>query len=203
MFFRAAYLFGFKPWDSGVPPPELVAVVEGPGRLAPGKALDLGCGTGTNCVYLAQHGWRATGVDFVPRAIGMARRKAEEARVSPQFVSGDVTRLGSLGIGDGYGLLFDLGCFHSIPDAQRDGYVRGATHAAAPGAMLLMFGFVRRDKGSRWGPRGVAPGEVGHRFAAGWDLLSEVQGRPFMGADARWFHLRRRPDEAGALQAAE
>ena len=28
-FFRAAYLVGFKPWDSGVPPPKLIAVVEG------------------------------------------------------------------------------------------------------------------------------------------------------------------------------
>lgn len=115
VFFRAAYLLGFKPWDSGVPPPKLVAAVEGPERVTPGKALDLGCGTGTNCVYLAQHGWQATGVDFVPRAIAMARWKAEAAAVSPRLVVGDVTRLGSLGIGTGYGLLLDLGCFHSIP----------------------------------------------------------------------------------------
>src|SRR6266852_7972549 len=45
-FFRAAYLVGFKPWDSGVPPPQLVAVVEGSDALLPQKALDLGCGTG-------------------------------------------------------------------------------------------------------------------------------------------------------------
>jgi len=50
VFFRAAYLFGFKPWDTGVPPPELVSVVEGNDRLVPGKALDLGCGTGTNSI---------------------------------------------------------------------------------------------------------------------------------------------------------
>src|SRR5438132_11612963 len=64
-FFQLAYLVGFKPWDSGVPPPELVEVVEGPQALEPGRALDLGCGTGTNCIYLAEHGWDATGVDFV------------------------------------------------------------------------------------------------------------------------------------------
>jgi hypothetical protein len=67
LFFRAAYLFGFKPWGSGVQPPELVSVVEGHESLVPGKALDLSCGTGTNCVYLAQHLWDATGIDFVPR----------------------------------------------------------------------------------------------------------------------------------------
>src|SRR5438128_3257238 len=120
MFFRAAYLFGFKPWDSGVPPPELVSVVEGPERLTPGHALDLGCGTGTNSIYLAQHGWQTTGIDFVPRAINAARRKAAAAGVSPRFIVGDVTRLTELGVGSGYDLLLDLGCFHSIPETGRD-----------------------------------------------------------------------------------
>ena len=74
-FFRAAYLVGFKPWDSGVPPPQLVAVVEGSDALLPQKALDLGCGTGTNSIYMARHGWDVTGIDFVPRAVSIAPDK--------------------------------------------------------------------------------------------------------------------------------
>src|SRR5260370_14518015 len=85
--------------DTGVSPPELVSVVEGPGKLEPGKALDLGCGTGTNSIYLARHGWETTGVDFVPRAIAQARRKAAAAGASPRFLVGDVTRLTDLGMG--------------------------------------------------------------------------------------------------------
>jgi SAM-dependent methyltransferase len=192
VFFRAAYLFGFKPWDSGVPPPELVAVVEGTGALTAGKAIDLGCGTGTNCIYLAQHGWEATGVDFVPRAISAAHQKAIAARVSPRFVVGDVTRLTELGVGDGYGLLFDLGCFHSIPDPGRDSYVSGATKVARPGASMLMFCFLRPAKPRRIGPRGVARGEVAQRFASGWDIIDEEQGRPMLGGDTAWYRLRRR-----------
>ncbi len=190
-FFRAAYLFGFKPWDSGRPPPELVSVVEGKDGLAPGKALDLGCGTGTNCVYLAQHGWEATGVDFVPRAISAARRKAAEARVSPRFIVGDVTRLTELGLGVDYGLLLDLGCFHSIPDAGRDAYVTGATEVAQLGAAMLLFCFVRRAKPPRAGPRGVARGEVARRFASGWEVVAEQEGQPMLGCDAAWYRLRR------------
>ena len=192
VFFRAAYLLGFKPWDSGVPPPELVAVVEGPDRLTPGKALDLGCGTGTNVVYMAKHGWEATGVDFVPRAIGMARRKSESAHVSPRLVVGDVTGLKELGIGNGYGLLLDLGCFHSIPDARRDDYVRGVTGVASPGATMLVFGLVRREKGSRIGPRGLASGEVAQRFVSGWEMIKEEEGQPMLGAGTAWYWLRRR-----------
>ena len=190
---RAAYLFGFKPWDSGVPPPELVAVVEGDDRLPPGKALDLGCGTGTNCIYLAQHGWDVTGVDFVPRAINGARRKAAAAGVSPRLIVGDVTRLSALGVGGGHRLLLDLGCFHSIPDAGRDAYASGATEVAGPGATMLMFCFVRPAKPPRMAPRGVARGEVAQRFASGWELVTEVAGRPMFGSDASWYRLRRQP----------
>jgi SAM-dependent methyltransferase len=192
VFFRAAYLLGFKPWDSGVTPPELVAVVEGPERLMPGKALDLGCGTGTNSIYLSQHGWETTGVDFVPRAVGMARRKAEAAQASPRLLVGDVTRLSDLGVGADYSLLLDLGCFHSIPDGGRDAYVRGATAAARSGAAFLLFCLVRRAKASRLGPRGVEAGEVATRFAAGWDVAAEDQGLPMLGAGTAWYRLRRR-----------
>ena len=192
VFFRAAYLFGFKPWDSGVPPPELVAVVEGNDSLRPSKALDLGCGTGTNSIYMAHHGWEATGVDFVPRAISAARRKATAAGVSPRFLVGDVTRLTELGVGVGYDLLLDLGCFHSIPDAGRDAYVKGATKVAQPSATMLLFCFVRRAKPPRVGPRGVARGEVAQRLASGWEIVAEEEGQPMLGGDTAWYRLRRR-----------
>lgn len=192
LFFRAAYLFGFKPWDSGVPPPELVAVIEGNESLKPGRALDLGCGTGTNCVYMAQHGWEVTGVDFVPRAIGMAKHKAEAAAVSVRFLVGDVTRLPELGIGSGFDLLFDLGCFHSIPDDRRDSYVEGATKVATPGATMLMFGFIRSGGRSRPGPRGLTRTEVADRFSSGWEVVEATQGRPMLGADTFWYTLRRK-----------
>lgn len=191
-FFRAAYLLGFKPWDSGVPPPELVSVVEGPGRLEPGKALDLGCGTGTNCIYMAKHGWEATGVDFVPRAIAQARTKAATAGASPHLIVGDVTRLTELGIGSGYGLLLDLGCFHSIPEAGRDVYVAGASAVASSGATMLLFAMVRRGDPARVGPRGVARGEVARRFASGWEVVGEEIGRPMFGNDTAWYRLRGR-----------
>ncbi|MFD0629748.1 class I SAM-dependent methyltransferase [Streptomyces sanglieri] len=69
------YRDGKPPWDSGITPPELVALIEGPGALMPGRALELGCGTGTNAVYLARHSWRVTAVDLVDRAVRQARRR--------------------------------------------------------------------------------------------------------------------------------
>jgi SAM-dependent methyltransferase len=114
LFFRLAYLVGFKPWDSGIPRPELVEVVEGPRRLPPGRALDLGCGTGTTSIYMASKSWQVTGVDFVPKAIATARARAAAAGTSATFIVGDVTRLHELGLTPGYDLLLDQGCFDSV-----------------------------------------------------------------------------------------
>jgi SAM-dependent methyltransferase len=192
LFFRAAYRFGFKPWDTGISPPELTALVEGPDRLPPGKVLDLGCGTGTNAIYMQQHGWTTTGVDFVPRAINTAKRKATAAGVSPRFLVGDVTRLTELGLDKDFDLLFDLGCFHSIPDEGRDAYVKGATAVARPGATMLLFCFVRREAASsRVGPTSVVRGEVARRFAGGWEIKKEEAGEPFLGMDTAWYRLIR------------
>src|SRR5260370_8315732 len=92
---------------------------------------------------------------------------------------GDVTRLTELGIGTDYSLLLDLGCFHSIPDASRDAYVRGVSALARSGATLLLFGFVRGDgRASRIGPRGLAPAEVAHRFPGDWNAVAKTPCSP-------------------------
>jgi SAM-dependent methyltransferase len=186
LFYRMAYLVGFKPWDSGVTPPELVAVVEGANALPAGKALDLGCGTGTNAIYLAQHSWEVTAIDLTPRAVAAARRKAAAAGARPRILAGDVTRLETLRIGDGFTLLFDLGCYHSIPDVGRDAYARGVTAAAAPGARLLMFGFAPHQM--RFGPTGFTRDELECRFPQ-WTIESAVRGSDRM--ETWWFRLRR------------
>jgi SAM-dependent methyltransferase len=77
------YRLGRPPWDTP-PPAELREAVEGPDALAPGHALDVGCGTGANVIYLATHGWQATGVDFYrwPFAGLVPRHVAYRARIS-------------------------------------------------------------------------------------------------------------------------
>jgi SAM-dependent methyltransferase len=191
VFFRLMYRRGFTPWDSGVSPPELVGVIEGAGRLASGRALDLGCGTGTTSVYMASKGWQVTGVDFVPRPIRVARAKAASAGVSVAFLVGDVTRLHELPIEPGFDLLFDQGCFHSLPDRARPAYVRGVSRMTRSGATSLLYAFGRQPDGHRrrFFPKGITPDEVRALFAD-FEMVEATPGTDPFGS--HWYTLRRR-----------
>jgi SAM-dependent methyltransferase len=182
LIFRLSYLLGFKPWDSGVSPPELVEWVEGPKALAPGRALDIGCGTGTNCAYLLDHGWRVTGIDFVPRAVKAARMKAPGATL----LTGDVTRMDDIAVKGPFDLMLDLGCFHSIPNERRDAYVAGAARVAMPGATFLLFAFGEKGPGGTMAPEA----EIRRRFLSDFDLAEVRAGAPYL--KQTWYRMIRK-----------
>jgi SAM-dependent methyltransferase len=127
------------PWDTGITPPEVEEFVQ---NHSPGRALDLGCGTGTNVIYLTQHGWQAIGVDFVEKAIHHARRKADQARVAAKFYADDVTRLSEI---TGYfDLVLDIGCFHSLSAHAKRVYVANLSRLLVPHGSFLLYGFINR-----------------------------------------------------------
>src|SRR5690348_10890292 len=98
--FTERYQEGTIPWDTGISPPELLEAIRGAQALPPGRVLDIGCGTGTNSLTLAKHGWHVLGADFVQAAITQATIKAaseqdeiSRAGGSIQFLCADVTCL--------------------------------------------------------------------------------------------------------------
>jgi SAM-dependent methyltransferase len=193
VLFTLAYLRGRAPWDTGVAPPELVAAVEGPQALAPGRALDLGCGTGTTALYLARLGWRVTGVDFAAPAIRRAQAKARQLdgpASSARFLRGDATNLDALHLGEAYTLLFDQGCLHGIPREKQRAYAAGLARHAAPGALFLLYAFGPRQIGAR--TIGLAPDEVRALFAPAFAVERVVQGTDTgRGFSSAWYWLRR------------
>ncbi len=201
LVYRLFYLLRLRVWERRQPPVELLALVEGPAALPAGRALDLGCGTGTDSTYLARHGWNVTGVDIVPEAVALARRNAAAAGVHVRFVEGDATRLQDLGLGERFDLIVDFGCLHTLPQDKRVAYVHGVSAMAAPGATFLLYGFARPP---RFTPMqaGLTEAEVRERFSAvGWDVLkaARVADDPIVVARARvdrsfqlWRYLLRR-----------
>ena len=183
-YFERAYRRRRAPWDTGVTPPEVVEEISG---MQPGRALDVGCGTGTNVLWLAQHGWTAIGVDRSATAIESARRKADWT-ASAMFAEGDVTRLAELEIDGPFDLILDIGCFHGVPASRRDAYVREVARVARPGGRMLMFAHGQRG----WWPgsQRTREPEIRRRFGEAFEIERVVPGRDPPGV--AWFYLQRR-----------
>ncbi len=183
--YRWMYRTGRTPWDTGVTPPEVVELIEGPAALVPGRTLDLGCGTGTNVRYLAEHGWEATGVDAVPAAIDRATAKLGGV-ANARVVLGDVTEIERLGLAGPFDLVLDIGCFHSMERRRRPAYVAGVVSLTRPGALLFIFAFARRGA---LRPLGVTSSEMATGFAPWFEPVGRIRGTSPPGA--AWYLLRR------------
>lgn len=153
-------------------------------QLRAGRVLDLGCGSGTQSIYLAQQGFTVVGVDGSPVAIRRAQRKAVEAGVNPDFLVQDVTRLDF--IQDPFDAGLDIGCFHGLSAAGKEAYIRGLARFTHPGSLVLIWGFDRRSPNF-----GLTPEQVERTFAAAFTLNrvepSELHQRP-----SHWYWLTRR-----------
>lgn len=105
--------------------------------MAPGKALDLGCGEGQNSVWLADRGWTAIGVDMSPGAVNEARALATSAGVSAVFDVADISDWQPVSQFD---LVF---CTFALParGMGRSRMLDMAATAVAPGGSILLSDF--------------------------------------------------------------
>ncbi|MFD5409904.1 SAM-dependent methyltransferase [Streptomyces nojiriensis] len=154
--------------------------------LAPGRALDLGCGEGADAVWLARRGWTVTGTDISGVALVRAAEHAAEAGLADRvsFARHDLTE--SFPQGE-----FDLvsACFlHNYGDFPRDAVLRTAAAAVAPGGTLLVVGHAgwapwQEDREEAHFP---TPEEVLTQLepvTAGWEVLraeetERIQNQP-------------------------
>jgi SAM-dependent methyltransferase len=130
------YREGDSPWDTGQPSSELVRVLREEG-IAPCRALELGCGTGTNAVWLAQQGFDVTAVDLAPLALERAEARARAAGVKVRLVAASVLELPDLG--GPFPFFFDRGCYHVVRRVDVGAYLRTLERAAAPGSTGLVL----------------------------------------------------------------
>lgn len=165
--YQLMYRMGLAPWERRPVPAMWEQVLAGPPALAPGRALDVGCGSGRDAVYLAKRGWRVTAVDLVDAAIARARQRAAHEGVDVEWITGDVSNLSALTLKSGYTLVYDFGCIQGLPDAARRGAASGITELAAPGATLLLIAFAPARRLLL--PRGMSEQEVRTLFGA-WTL---------------------------------
>lgn len=137
--YNTRYKSGNTPWDTGKPDFNLIDTVS-QSAIQSCKALDVGCGTGDNSIWLAQNGFQVVGADSSDIAIGKAKEKAITAGVECEFISTDFfnTRIEAAP----FGFVFDRGCFHSFDasDKRRRFAEKIAAHLIADGLWLTLVG---------------------------------------------------------------
>lgn len=161
------YQGNFLPWDSGVPESHLVEAVE-QGLIPRGRALEVGCGTGTNAVWLAAQGFDVVAIDVAERAIERARAKLRpELAARCRFEARDF--LGGAPLDGQFQLVFDRGCFHCFDrKEEQSAYAERVAQRLAPNGVWLSV------IGSTEGPAR----EVGPPRRSALDVVSAAE--PFM-----------------------
>jgi SAM-dependent methyltransferase len=130
------YREGTPPWESGYPSGELVRVLD-EGLVRPGPTLELGCGTGTDAVYLARRGFEVTAVDASPTAIERARTRSEMAGATLRFVLDDALRFAKSS--ETYNFIYDAGFYHFIRRVDLTGYLDILWRVTEPGSLFLVL----------------------------------------------------------------
>ena len=150
------------PWFEPGPSPAVQRAVES-GFLAKGsEVLDIGCGAGSNVLYLARNEYRALGVDLSPGAVAAARSRAAEAKLLVTVQEGDAL---ALPFADGsFDGLVDIGCFHTIPFRRRSRYVAEVHRVLRAGGSFVLSWVAREHLGPRGPPHRPALNEVTQLF---------------------------------------
>ena len=155
---------------SGRPNARLVEVVS---DLLPGRALDLGCGEGGDTVWLAKRGWQVLAVDIANAALQRAADLAGELLERIEFQQHDLMATFPEGEFD----LVSAHFLHSPFEWDRDGLMRRAAAAVAPGGTLLVV-----DHGA------APPWAEGHQHHVFQTADEVVEGMAL--EDSQWDRVR-------------
>lgn len=173
------YAVSDTPWDSNTPSEHLKNFVA-EGKIKAGRALELGCGTGTNAVFLAQQGFDVTAVDLSPLALERAREKAAQANVKVNFIAADVTAMPDLG--EPFPFVFDRGTYHVVRKINLSGFQNTLAQMVAPsGFYLVLAGNANTLAPPDQGPPTVRAGEIVNEIESDKFDLIELKQSVFHG----------------------
>ena len=185
--FELRYLLGDTPWDSGVSPPELLDFLA---TSQEGRAIEFGCGTGTNAITLARHGWQVDAIDLSWIAIKQARRKARRAEADIDFHRADVAKAIHLSsIKPPYDLGLDIGCFHALNPESRADYASQLPQLIGSNGTYLLYSFL--DKGQPERRNWPKESAIINFHQANFKLIQMEHGH-FRERPSAWFTFRRK-----------
>jgi SAM-dependent methyltransferase len=184
------YASGELPWDTGQPEPLLVEFVNS-GGVAPGRTLEIGAGTGTNAIWLAERGFDVLGLDVSSLAVERAEAKRDGRDLRCHFATFDF--LAGPAPNGPFDFVFDRGCFHVFDGpGERARFAAHVVPALAPGGLWLSLIGSTEGPAREVGPPRRSAQEVVMAIEPELEIV-ELRSADFCGHDAKaWFCLSRR-----------
>src|SRR6266851_4532331 len=185
-----SYASGQVPWDTGQPEPLLVEFVTSD-AVTPGSALEIGAGTGTNSIWMAERSFDVLGVDVAPLAVERAQAKTEGRALRCRFAVWDF--LAAPPPGGPFQFVFDRGCFHVFDQPrEREQFAAQVAAALEPGGLWLSLIGSTEGLPREIGPPRRSAREVTLAIEPVLEIV-ELRSAEFRGSDATaWFCLSRR-----------
>lgn len=178
----ADYSLAQIPWHSDKPDQEFVDLVERE-KIRTQCVLDVGCGAGTDVIYLSSRGSNVTAIDISHEAIKIAKGRAEKSGVKVNFIAGDFLEVKF--DNDSFDFVNDRGCFHHMNHLRREDF------AAKVKRVLKEDGFYYlrcwSDKQERDGGPYRISKDIIHRIFSKYFDVGEIQDFRFSGKGARGY----------------
>lgn len=160
------YKEGNLPWDYGKPYEQLVDFVN---ENSPCHALDVGCGTGTDAIFLAQNGFNVSAIDVSEEAIKIAKSKAEKAGVIVDFMVADALDMPFED--ETFEFVNDNGCFHQLSKSSWKIFVKEVARVMKPKARYLMKCFSDKEPPNPKLPHRLSKETIRQYFSENFNIL--------------------------------
>jgi len=171
------------PWHSDRPDKELIDLIESK-RIKPNSVLDVGCGAGTDALYLASKGCKVTAIDVSHEAIKIARERAEKAGLEINFIAGDFLDMDFHN--ESFDFINDRGFFHHIDPRNREKVAMKINGLIKSNGNYYLRCWSDKEEESDRGPHRISKDEIKNTFSK-FFKIGEIKDFRFGGKGARGY----------------
>lgn len=171
------------PWHSDKPDQELIDLIENK-KIRPDSVLDIGCGAGTDAIYLASKGCKVTAIDVSHEALRIAQERAGKAGVEINFIAGNFLDIEFHN--ESFDFINDRGFFHHINPGSREKIAIKINNLLKSNGYYYLRCWSDKEEESNQGPYRISKDEIKNTFSE-FFKIGKIKDFRFSGKGARGY----------------